>query len=288
MSWKLQVTAAMLIAAAACAKRDEATEAVASGASSTCGLAGEDLGRFVLLEGGSFIMGAVPIYADEGPSARVHVDPFFLQTHEVTVAEFAAFISATGYRTDAEREANQGGSAIFVAGPQGGWRIDSNADWRNGADGGAAASNAPVVHVSRNDAAAYAVWVGGRLPTEVEWEYAAVTGMASDQSTTPSANVWQGIFPLRDEGTDGFQTAAPVGCFGANANGLYDMIGNVWEWTSTDYPHRTGSAQSGLIKGGSYLCSDTFCRRFRPEARQPQDIDFSASHIGFRVARDVK
>ncbi len=277
----------LVLGAAACSKSNEAAQLAPTEAKSRCGLRGDDIGKFARVEGGSFIMGAAPIYPEEGPAARVHVESFYLLTHEVTVGEFRAFVESTGYLTDAERKGVEGGSAIFTAGVGGGWRLDPNANWRRSGEVGSESERAPVTHVSRNDAVAYAAWAGGRLPSEVEWEFAAATGTPSAGASDVPANVWQGIFPFRDEGEDGFRGVAPVGCFGADNHGLFDMIGNVWEWTDTDFQSREGATSVGVIKGGSYLCSENYCRRFRPAARQGQDVDFSASHIGFRIAKDA-
>jgi formylglycine-generating enzyme required for sulfatase activity len=149
--------------------------------------------------------------------------------------------------------------------------------------------NHPVVHVSLRDALAYAQWAGGRLPTELEWEYAASLGLADigrpdsgayDINGVPIANTWQGVFPIIDSGKDGFKGSSPVGCFAPSKIGLYDMIGNVWEWTDTP-----SGKSTHLIKGGSFLCANNFCKRYRPAARQSQEIDFSTNHIGFRIIK---
>ncbi len=261
-------------------------------------------GQFVEIPAGSFVMGAEPVYPEEGPQVRLQVSRFWLQAHEVTNAQFMAFVEDTGYITDTERSLMQArpgaGSALFVSSdPEtpsvspGQWRLAPDASWRTpegehttlkGRD------SLPVVHVSQRDAQAYAAWAGGRLPSEVEWEYAATLGLPDTANPTsgayspdgPRANTWQGVFPLIDLGTDGFQGPAPIGCYPADRLGLYDMIGNVWEWTDTPF-----GAGRHTLKGGSFLCADNFCRRYRPAARQPQDTDFSANHIGFRIAKDA-
>lgn len=267
----------------------------------SCGLAPDQIGQFVDVPGGSFVKGADPVYPEETPSVRIQVDGFQLQVHEVTNAQFAAFVAETGYVTDAERsvlENREGaGSAVFLhpdkrqeSGAP--WVLLAEASWQSPTGDGSSIKgldDLPVVHVSRRDAEAYATWAGGRLPSEAEWEYAASLGLPDPDNQTsgaydengPRANTWQGIFPVADIATDGFQGAAPVGCFEADRLGLYDMIGNVWEWTDTPYSDGTYT-----LKGGSFLCADNFCRRYRPAARQPQDVDFSTNHIGFRIIRE--
>ena len=267
-----------------------------------CELPDDALGAFTEIPAGSFLKGAQPIYPEEAPTLALQVERFWIQNHEVTNDQFAAFVADTGYVTDAEQGILDGregaGSAVFqhpgasdtVSAP---WTLEADASWQ-APDGGtrsiAGREHMPVVHVSKRDAEAYATWAGGRLPSEIEWEYAASLGLPDPDTATsgaygdggPRANTWQGIFPVADMGSDGFRGAAPVGCFEADRIGLYDMIGNVWEWTDTPYGARTHT-----IKGGSYLCADNFCRRYRPAARQPQETDFSSSHIGFRIVRDA-
>ncbi len=263
-----------------------------------CALGEDTLGGFIDIPGGGFIMGDSPQYPEEGPPRQVFVSPFRLQIHEVTNSQFAAFVAATGYVTEAERN---GGSALFqeTATPQdfmSWWRLDPQASWK--APGGAGTNLDrralhPVVHVSLNDARAYAAWAGGRLPTEVEWEYAASLGLFDPDDPRsgmrapdgdPRANVWTGFFPLADDGEDGFAGLAPVGCFDPGLTGAYDMIGNVWEWTET--PFAPGTPRF-TIKGGSYLCSDNYCRRYRVAARDSLELDFSSSHVGFRIIKDM-
>ncbi|MFN3819602.1 SUMF1/EgtB/PvdO family nonheme iron enzyme [Blastomonas sp.] len=258
-------------------------------------------GRFVSLPGGSFIKGADPLYPEEAPSMRLSVSGFAIQSHEVTNDQFAAFVKATGYVTEAEKAAASddpaAGSALFVRddqGRNGRWVLRKGATWRAPEGPGSSISGIgrhPVVHVTLADARAYAKWAGGRLPTEEEWEYAASTGLpdsanrfsgAIDDAGKPRANHWQGVFPAVDEGTDGFSGTAPAACFPADRNRVHDLIGNVWEWT--DSP--VDDARM-IIKGGSWLCAANFCARYRPAARQPQEADFSSNHIGFRIIRDA-
>ncbi len=281
---------ACLLALSACG-----APAARQGAGAACGLPAAQMGVFMTMPAGDFVMGADPRYPEEGPGLRVHVDAFAIQAHEVTNDQFAAFVAATGHVTDAERPAPNGGSAVFSSDLRQ-WRLDRGATWRTpeGADSSIAGRGAmPVVHVSHADAQAYARWAGARLPSEVEWEYAAARQLpdpadqrsgAYDGAGAPVANTWQGVFPIKDDGEDGFRAPAPVGCFPAGATGLYDMIGNVWEWTDTPY----AEGAQFTIKGGSYLCAKNFCGRFRPAARQPQDADFSTGHIGFRVVKDAR
>lgn len=267
-----------------------------------CGLAPGQFGQFAAIPEGGFEMGANGIYPEEGPQRTVHVATFGIQIHEVTNRQFERFVTETGYVTDAERTSASsepgGGSGLFrQTGDRdvpGGWMLMRGATWKTPSGPGsdiAGRLDQPVVHVSLRDAEAYAAWAGGRLPTEEEWEYAAMLGMADpadaisgayDPAGQPVANTWQGIFPVINEGVDGFTEAAPAGCFPASSVGLYDMIGNVWEWTATSYGRR-----QNMIKGGSFLCAENFCKRYRGAARQGQDIDFSSNHIGFRIVRDI-
>lgn len=277
--------------------------AAASSASTVCLQAGADPG-WVHIPAGELILGAFARLPEEGPAQRFSIEPFWISTTEVTNSAFARFVNAAAYRSVAERPApedptsgNQG-SAIFTS-PSvrtlgSWWQLDQDAAWDQPA--GASSSidgleQLPAVHITRVDAEAYAQWLGCRLPTEAEWEYAARGG---NSATTYSwgdkaadrvrhANTWQGNFPFTNRGTDGHTGLAPVGCFTANGYGLRDMIGNAWEWVSDPFP---GNSALGMLKGGSFLCSDNYCARYRPDARHPQEPDFSASHIGFRVVCD--
>ena len=297
------LAAALLAACSQPAPGAAAPDAPLAGVSvPACGLAENALGAFVTVPEGQFRKGAHALYPEEAPELSLHVAGFQMLAHEVTNAEFARFVETTGYVTSAERSAAAGGpaagSAVFRmpserASPGDTWQLVAGATWRAPEGPGSDISNRalqPVVHVSLEDAEAYAAWAGARLPTEEEWEYAASLGLpdpadaqsgAYDASGKPLANTWQGFFPLMDQAADGFSGRAPAGCFKPSAIGLYDMIGNVWEWTSTPF-----QAGASTIKGGSYLCADNFCRRYRPAARQPQEGDFSSSHIGFRIVRD--
>ena len=285
----------------------------------------------VRIPAGRFTMGSDEHYPEEALSREVTVASFWIDRHDVTNAQFARFVAATGYVTVAERVPDVrrhpdlpaamrvAGSAVFVmpAGGQAGrWRYVAGADWRHpqGPDSSIVGrENHPVVHVAYEDALAYARWLGRDLPTEAQWEYAARGGLAGQPyvwgreftpAGKPMANTWQGPFPLADTGDDGHRGTSPVGCFGANGYGLYDMAGNVWQWTSTWYrPGHSGrpevdssgpdEAQSfdprqpgvpaKVIKGGSHLCAPNYCMRYRPAARQARESDAGTSHIGFRT-----
>lgn len=292
-----------LFALAACSGGESAPSGIAAAPRPACGLPETEIGQFVSVPEGSFIKGADAFYPEESPTLQVHVAAFSIATTEVTNAQFSAFVNATNYVTDAERSGASpdpaGGSALFVmpasAGEAGGWMLSRGATWKTPEGPGSSISgrmNDPVVHVSLNDARAYAQWAGARLPTEEEWEYAASLGLpdpdspvsgAYDADGKPIANTWQGLFPMKNEGADGFAGAAPVGCFPPSRIGLYDMMGNVWEWTETPY-----APGFHTIKGGSFLCAENFCRRYRAAARQGQETNFSSNHIGFRVVRDIR
>jgi formylglycine-generating enzyme required for sulfatase activity len=287
----------------------------------------------VFVPGGTFQMGSTEYYAEEGPVRRATVAGFWMDRTDVTNAEFAKFVAATGYVTDADRKPDpkdypdipadklQAGGAIFTSptgvrtleDPNAWWAFAPGADWRHPDGPGSTIvghDNDPVVQVSYNDALAYANWAGRELPTEEQYEYAARGGLdgktyAWGDEFEPGgkyqANTWQGTFPNRNEGADGYIGRAPVGCFPANGYGLYDMTGNVWKWTSTLYgspkdgempmagmPGATPPAARVLrtIKGGSFLCAPNYCRRYRPAAREAQETSFSAAHLGFRTVKN--
>jgi len=256
------------------------------------------------IPGGTFVMGSDPHYPEEGPPRLVTVKGFWMDAHEVTNAQFAAFVKATGYRTMAERQPPQPagasgdllkpGSAVFTVPTRDNpiwWRWVAGAQWRHpsGPATGIAGQDAmPVVQIAYQDAQAYARWAGKQMPSEEQWEYAARAGTPElpepvDADGKPQANYYQGVFPVRDLGTDGFVGRAPVGCFKPNGFGLYDMIGNVWEWTSAVGTRADASEPVNVIKGGSFLCAANYCARYRPAARQFQERGLGTDHIGFRL-----
>lgn len=301
----------------------------------------------VMIAPGSFTAGTPSRAPEEGPARQESVAAFWIDRTEVTNGEFAAFVAATHYVTLAERPVRTIGpdgrhitskpaSIVFVGARNldnnfAWWKLLAGADWRHPAGPHSSIQGRedwPVVHVAFEDALAYARWKGRDLPSEAEWEYAARGGIEGatyewgDQPQNANepakANIWQGIFPLIDSGRDGFKAqTARVGCFAANAYGLYDMTGNVWEWTKDFYPQdfddqaqatpHTPSEAPGardspdtnrpepaqrpgahhILKGGSFLCAENFCQRYRPAARQPGPGDSGASHIGFRTVRRV-
>nr|WP_229116205.1 formylglycine-generating enzyme family protein [Parenemella sanctibonifatiensis] len=289
------------------------------------GASGSHPGELVSVPAGPFVMGSEApegFPADgEGPLRQVEVGEFRIGATAVTVAEYAAFVEATDHRTDAER---YGWSFVFhhllapgaeeavVEGqvPETPWWLGiRGADWRHpGGPGSAAEPDHPVVHVSHRDASAYAAWVGGRLPTEAEWEKAARGGLEQasypwGDELTPGgehrANLWQGTFPSSNSGDDGWLGTAPVRSFPANGLGLYETSGNVWEWTADWFsPHwhrrdqeRTRVDPTGpprgtarVVRGGSYLCHRSYCNRYRVAARTQTEPDTTLGHTGFRVA----
>lgn len=290
----------------------------------------------VQLEGGPFLMGSDRFYREERPLHPAVVGRFRIDPHLVTNAEFAQFIAATGYVTVAERAPDPHvypdadpallvpGSLVFTkpAGPvdlrdyRAWWSYVPGTCWCRPRGAGSTLDgldNHPVVHVAHEDAAAYAAWAGKSLPTEAEWEFAARGGLddaayAWGEAFAPDgrqmANTWQGRFPWENLATDGYEGTSPVGAFPANGYGLFDMIGNVWEWTASPYTvnhaaaaeagpvaaqaaccgpqARGGNAVRMVVKGGSHLCAPNYCWRYRPSARQGEALDASTCHIGFR------
>ena len=291
------------------------------------------------IPGGTCRMGSDDHYPEEAPAHELTVAGFWMDRTPVTNANFARFVEATGYVTVAERELNPAdypgarpellvpGSVVFRQ-PDGPvslsnhfawWDYVPGACWRHPAGPESAAaglSRHPVVHVAFEDAQAYARWAGKELPSEAEWELAARGGLdgriyAWGVELSPGgrimANVWQGEFPRENLLQDGWERTSPVGSFPPNGYGLYDMIGNVWEWTD-DWWRTHASAASAccasggadgreasmdpgqldvhiprkVLKGGSYLCAANYCVRYRPAARIPQQVDTGTGHQGFR------
>jgi formylglycine-generating enzyme len=277
----------------------------------------------VRLPGGAFVMGSD---AGEGfpgdgeaPAHKVRLSPYAIDACAVTNEQFAAFVDATGYVTDAER---YGWSFVFhlllpddfpptravACAPW--WRQVEGAWWKHPEGPQSAIADRldhPVVHVSWNDAAAYARWAGLRLPTEAEWEHAARGGLAGARyawgdELTPDGehccNIWQGTFPTANSCDDGYLATAPARSFAANGHGLYNTAGNVWEWcgdwfSPTYYqsarrtdPKGPVSGTQRVIRGGSYLCHASYCNRYRVAARSQNEPAASTGHMGFRCARD--
>ncbi len=293
---------------------------------------GSDDVRMVQIKGGKFRMGSED-FADAQPVREVTLSDFWMDEHEVTNAQFARFVEATGYQTVAERNLNPAdfpgvprdllvpGSAVFSPPPASvdkddhlqWWKYIPGASWRypEGKQAGKGADQDPVVQVCYEDAAAYASWAGKRLPTEAEWEYAARAGKNNvkfywGDEMKPGgkwqANIFQGSFPVSNTEEDGFEKLAPVKSFPANAFGLYDMEGNVWEWCSDYYrPDAYASAASsnpqgpadsydptepGAVKrvqrGGSFLCNEHYCEKYRAGSRGKGEISSASNNLGFR------
>ena len=299
--------------------------------------------------GGTFQMGSDNFYPEERPVHRVTVGGFWIDLQPVTNAEFRRFVEATGYVTVPERAPDPAeypevdpsllvpGSLVFRRPPhrvslkdhRAWWAYVPGACWRH-PDGPASTvedrEDHPVVHVAYEDAEAYAAWSGKSLPSEAEWEFAARGGLKhaafvwGDEFMPGGkimANTWQGAFPHENLKIDGYDRTSPVTAFPPNGHGVYDMIGNVWEWTADWYgvadaatqaaspccaprnprggdeagsiDPRDGTHRFGrkVLKGGSHLCAENYCRRYRPAARHAQPVDSSTSHIGFRCAADA-
>lgn len=261
--------------------------------------------EMVLINGGKFRMGTDSGMPFEGPAHEVEVASFYIDKHEVTVAEFEKFVEATGYKTEAERF---GWSGVFDM-ESGEWKQTDGADWRHPEGPGSAAKpTEPVCQISWNDAAAFAKWAGKRLPTEAEFEYAARGGLDGKEyawgdelrpNGKPVANWWQGVFPESNSGEDGFLGRAPVMSFPTNGYNVYDMTGNVWEWCYDRYDedyYRVSPAknptgpQNGaerVIRGGSYLCAENFCSNYRVAGRSHATPDSGLNNLGFRCVRDA-
>lgn len=316
-------------------------------------------GGMVWIPAGTFTMGwdGPEGRPDERPAHQVRLDGFWIDATEVTNAQFATFVEATGYRTTAERpvdweelrtqlppgtpkpsdELLQPGSMVFMPPPPESavdlrnhanwWRWVPGANWRTPEGPGSTIedrSDHPVVHVSWDDAVAYARWAGKQLPTEAQWERAARFGrdgrrFAWGDELTPDgvhqANIWQGVFPTTNTRADGHPGTAPVGRYPRSEAGLYDMAGNVWEWTADQFrsdtylqrvraldgeccvnptgPTRTVDPRmphapvTRVQKGGSFLCHPTYCTSYRPSAKMSSTPDSGMSHVGFRCVSDT-
>jgi sulfatase modifying factor 1 len=260
----------------------------------------------VFIKGGSFQMGADDGMPFESPVHTVELDSFLIDSAEVTVAEFERFVAATNYQTEAEKF---GWSGVFNF-SLGLWERIYGVDWRHpDGKGSNAKPDEPVSQISWNDANAFAKWANKRLPTEAEFEFAARGGLdgkkyAWGDELKPDgkllANWWQGTFPDKNTREDGFLSRAPVKSFAANGYGLYDMTGNVWEWTSDWFdenyyavspkknPQGAGGGTEKSIRGGSFLCADNFCSNYRVAGRSRSTPDSGLNNLGFRCARDIK
>ena len=298
--------------------------------------------NMVWIPGGTFLMGSDRHYPEEAPAHKVKVPGFWIGAYAVTNAEFARFVDATGYVTVAERPADPAdypgaqpellvpASVVFkrtrgpvdLSNPYNWWTYVAGADWRHPRGPDSTVDDLldhPVVHVAFEDVEAYTRWRGQELPSEAEWEFAARGGLDAAEFTwgneympngRPMANTWQGEFPWQNRVEDGHEWTAPVGSFPPNGYGLYDMAGNVWEWTTDWFQDHIRNIKSAcctidnprggerdqsydprtptikiprkVMKGGSYLCAPNYCRRYRPAARMPQPIDTSTCHLGFR------
>jgi formylglycine-generating enzyme required for sulfatase activity len=260
----------------------------------------------VLIKGSTFQMGTNDGFPYERPAHEVRVTSFWMDKHEVTVAQFAQFVEATNYQTEAERI----GWCLVFNPKSGGWEKTDGVTWRR-PDGleSEAKSDEPVTMVSWNDATGYCRWAKKRLPTEAEFEYAARGGLAGKkyawgdtlhQDGKSIANYWQGTFPDQNTGEDGFMGRAPVGSFPPSGYGLYDLTGNVWEWCADwfsetyykksprDNPRGPQTGEERVIRGGSWLCSENYCTGYRVAARSHSTPDSGLNNLGFRCVRDAK
>lgn len=305
--------------------------------------------NMVWIPGGTFLMGSNNHYPEEAPVHTVQVDGFWMDKYPVTNARFQEFVEQTGYVTYAERPLDPAmypgadpamlipGSMVFrkarhrvdLRNIANWWQYVPGADWRHPYGPGSSIEGKdlyPVVHVAWEDVEAYAQWAGKAIPTEAEWEFAARGGLdgkvfAWGDEPTPKgrmmANFWQGEFPWQNLKKDGYEGTSPVKAFPPNAYGVYDMIGNVWEWTADWFRSRhPDNAQKAccipqnprggpremsydaaqphiriprkVLKGGSHLCAPNYCFRYRPAARSPQMIDSGSCHIGFRCVVRVE
>jgi sulfatase modifying factor 1 len=334
------IIAALLVANSGCTSKKSNSSADNQNGSdlSMVSTSTGDTTGMVFIKGGEFLMGSDE-FPDSRPLHSVFVDSFWMDTHEVTNAEFARFVEATGYKTVAERPLDPKdypgvpldklvpGSAVFTPpaqevsldNPLQWWEYVAGASWQH-PEGPQSTikgrENYPVIHVCHEDAVAYAKWAGKRLPTEAEWEFAARAGRGNSTFYWGSelkpggkwvANIYQGNFPDKNALEDGYAAAAPVKSFPANPYGLYDMDGNVWEWCQDlyrpDYYQKSekknpkGPSDSydpdepGVIKyvqrGGSFLCSDQYCIRYKAGSRGKGEVSSGSNNLGFRCVLDV-
>lgn len=295
--------------------------------------------KMVWIPGGTFQMGTNdPDFPDAQPVHKVRVNGFYMDEHEVTNAEYAAFVKATNYVTVAERKLNPKdypgvppeslvpGSGVFsppnhkvsLADPLQWWEYVPGASWRHPFGPNSSIDNMPnnpAVHISYEDAVAYAKWAGKRLPTEAEWEYAARGGRGNQpyywgNELKPDgkwmANIYQGDFPNNNTAEDGYAGIAPVKSFPPNPYGLYDMEGNVWEWCndfyrpdyyqhspannpkgpSDSYDPDEPNAVKRVQRGGSFICSDQYCIRYKAGSRGKGEVQSGSNNLGFRCVRD--
>ena len=310
--------------------------------------------NMVLIPGGEYLMGSdkSESYTNEKPVHRVVVSSFFMDKYEVTNQQFLQFVNETGYTTTAEKKINwdemmsqlrpgtsrppdsllEPGSLIFKASSypiplndeSSWWEWEKGASWKHPSGKNSSINEImdhPVVHISWDDAVAYAQWAGKRLPTEAEWEWAArgkktdaiyPWGNESINETPMKANFWQGHFPYKNTKQDGYHLTAPVGSFISNEYGLFDMSGNVWEWCSdfyhinsysydkekgicinpkgpkTSYDPSEPFAIKKILRGGSFLCNDSYCSGYRVSRRMSSSKDTGLMHTGFRCVKDIR
>jgi len=325
--------------------------ALAEANRSNCDALAHPTREMVWIEGGEFRMGSDAHYPEEAPAHRARVDGFFIDPCPVTNREFREFVRATGHVTFAEIAPDpkdypgalpnmlKAGSLVFsppkhpindMRDWSQWWAFKFGANWRRPYGPRSSLSGLndhPVVHVAYSDALAYANWAGKDLPSEAEWEFAARGGLEGPEFAWGNeftlggkqmANTWQGAFPHENLKLDGYERTSPVTAFPPNGYGVYDMVGNVWEWTSDWYsPKHEGEVHKAccipinprggredasydpcqpeikiprkVLKGGSHLCAPNYCRRYRPAARHPEPVDTSTSHVGFRcVVRQAR
>lgn len=282
-----------------------------------------EAGELVDIPGGSFVMGTDEEYRypgdGEGPAREISLSPYRISKHTVTNRQFEAFVQSTGYTTEAERFEWSFVFHLFLpddfpdtrgvaATPW--WRQVYGADWAHPAGPQSSlddASDHPVIHVSWNDAQAYCQWAGVRLPTEAEWEMAARGGLVQQRMVwgdefspdgVTTCNIFEGDFPIENTADDGYVGTAPVDAFPANGFGLHNMAGNVWEWCSdwfhTDFhvngpptnPQGPPGGEAKVMRGGSYLCHDSYCNRYRVSARSSNTPDSATGNLGFRIAQE--